>query len=87
VNPAAPSADTWALRNAITDVAERSDLAADDVVLRFGLHWGATFYVGQILTAAAQRSPHLATKSMKLLASKPARPADAHSLLKRSLNV
>ena len=31
-----------ALRNAIADVAERSDLAAADVVLRFGLHWGAT---------------------------------------------
>ena len=42
---------TRALRSAITDVAERSDLAAADVVLRFGLHWGATLYVGQILTS------------------------------------
>jgi len=42
---------TRALRNAITNVAERSDLAATDVVLRFGLHWGATLYVGQILTS------------------------------------
>lgn len=39
-----------ALRDAVADVATRSDLAADDVVLRFGLHWGSTLYVGQITT-------------------------------------
>ena len=32
-------------------VAARSDLEPDDVVLRFGLHWGANLYVGQIATA------------------------------------
>jgi class 3 adenylate cyclase len=42
---------TRALRSAITDVATRSDLAAEDVVLRFGLHWGSTLYVGQIATS------------------------------------
>jgi class 3 adenylate cyclase len=31
-------------------VAARSDLHPDELVLRFGLHWGATLYVGQILT-------------------------------------
>jgi class 3 adenylate cyclase len=40
-----------ALRSAITDVAMRSSLAAEDIVLRFGLHWGSTLYVGQIATS------------------------------------
>jgi len=31
-----------ALRSAITDVATHSALQAEDVVLRFGLHWGST---------------------------------------------
>jgi class 3 adenylate cyclase len=39
-----------ALREAIGDVAARSDLQRDDVVLRFGLHWGSTLYVGSITT-------------------------------------
>ena len=40
-----------ALRGALTDVATRSNLAAEDVVMRFGLHWGSTLYVGNITTA------------------------------------
>jgi class 3 adenylate cyclase len=32
-------------------VATRSNLAAEEVVLRFGLHWGSTLYVGQIATS------------------------------------
>jgi class 3 adenylate cyclase len=40
-----------ALRTAIGDVAARSELQAEDVVLRFGLHWGSTLYVGNITTA------------------------------------
>jgi class 3 adenylate cyclase len=40
-----------ALRSALTDVATRSNLAAEEVVLRFGLHWGSTVYVGQIATS------------------------------------
>jgi class 3 adenylate cyclase len=43
---------TRALRHAATNVAERSGLAPDDVVWRFGLHWGATLYVGLIKTVA-----------------------------------
>lgn len=39
------------LRSAMSDVAVRSDLVADDVVLRFGLHWGSTLYVGMIETS------------------------------------
>ena len=39
------------LPTAAARVAERCGLAAEDLVLRFGLHWGATLYVGQILTA------------------------------------
>jgi class 3 adenylate cyclase len=40
-----------ALRGMLGEVAERSDLALDDVVMRFGLHWGSRLYVGQITTA------------------------------------
>lgn len=40
-----------ALRNAVGDVATRSGLALGDVVLRFGLHWGSTLYVGQVATS------------------------------------
>jgi class 3 adenylate cyclase len=39
------------LRSALADVATRSNLAADEVVLRFGLHWGSTLYVGQVATS------------------------------------
>jgi len=39
-----------AIRIAMLAVAERSGLPADDVVLRFGLHWGSTLYVGNITT-------------------------------------
>ena len=39
-----------ALRVAVLDVAARSDLEANDVVMRFGLHWGSTLYVGNITT-------------------------------------
>jgi class 3 adenylate cyclase len=39
-----------ALRGTLTEVAERSGLAPEDVVLRFGLHWGSRLYVGQITT-------------------------------------
>jgi class 3 adenylate cyclase len=40
-----------AIREALVDVAARSDLAAEDLIMRFGLHWGATLYVGQITTS------------------------------------
>jgi class 3 adenylate cyclase len=39
------------LRDAITEVAARSELQPEDVVLRFGLHWGTNLYVGNISTA------------------------------------
>jgi len=35
----------------MADVAERSELATDELNMRFGLHWGSTLYVGQISTA------------------------------------
>jgi class 3 adenylate cyclase len=38
------------LRHALHDIAARSELAESDVSLRFGLHWGATLYMGRILT-------------------------------------
>jgi hypothetical protein len=40
-----------ALRTMLGDVAARSDIPASEVSLRFGLHWGATLYMGSILTA------------------------------------
>jgi class 3 adenylate cyclase len=40
------------LRSAAADVAKRCGLDADDVVIRFGLHWGSTLYVGAITTGA-----------------------------------
>jgi class 3 adenylate cyclase len=39
------------LRGAISDVAARSGVASEDVVMRFGLHWGSTLYVGHITTS------------------------------------
>ncbi len=39
------------IRDAMTVVATRSDLAPEDLVMRFGLHWGSTLYVGQIMTS------------------------------------
>jgi class 3 adenylate cyclase len=39
------------IKEAMTAVAERSELAPEDLVMRFGLHWGATLYVGQIATS------------------------------------
>ncbi|HUF84616.1 MAG TPA: adenylate/guanylate cyclase domain-containing protein [Acidimicrobiia bacterium] len=39
-----------ALRNALRDVAAASDL--DGLAMRFGLHWGATVFIGKISTVA-----------------------------------
>jgi class 3 adenylate cyclase len=41
-----------ALRASLADVARRTELGPDDVVLRFGLHWGSTLHVGNITTGA-----------------------------------
>ncbi len=38
------------LVTAMCEVARRSDLASEEAVLRFGLHWGSTLYVGNITT-------------------------------------
>ena len=37
-----------ALRASLSDVAQRSELEPEQVVLRFGLHWGSKLYVGLI---------------------------------------
>jgi class 3 adenylate cyclase len=39
------------LRTVMAEVAVRSELQPDDLVMRFGLHWGATLSVGQIATS------------------------------------
>jgi class 3 adenylate cyclase len=38
------------LRETLPDIAVRSELSASELSLRFGLHWGATLYMGRILT-------------------------------------
>jgi class 3 adenylate cyclase len=40
------------LRDTFAETVERSEIPLSDLSLRFGLHWGATLYVGGILTAA-----------------------------------
>jgi len=40
-----------ALRDTLTEIAARAEIPSSDVSLRFGLHWGATLYIGRILTA------------------------------------
>jgi len=40
-----------ALRDSLKEVAARSNLEPAEIVLRFGLHWGSTLYVGQIATS------------------------------------
>ena len=41
---------TRSLSVAAREVAAACELSSDDVVLRFGLHWGSTLYVGNITT-------------------------------------
>jgi class 3 adenylate cyclase len=41
-----------AVRAAMSEVALRSGLAEDDLVMRCGLHWGSTLYIGEISTPA-----------------------------------
>src|SRR5262249_5712690 len=38
------------LRSSLADVATRSGIPASELSLRFGLHWGASLYVGLIAT-------------------------------------
>jgi class 3 adenylate cyclase len=40
-----------ALRDTLTEIAARTEIPASELSLRFGLHWGATLYIGRILTA------------------------------------
>ena len=39
-----------AVRDSLPDIAARSELSLAECSLRFGLHWGATLYMGRILT-------------------------------------
>ena len=59
------------------DVAARSGLDAADLVMRFGLHWGATLYVGQITTSGRAEITALGDEVNEGLASRPVRPADS----------
>lgn len=44
-------ASARAIQAATPRIAERSGLSAEDVSMRFGLHWGASLYVGRLLTS------------------------------------
>jgi class 3 adenylate cyclase len=39
------------LRDSLADIAARAEIPPSELSLRFGLHWGATLYIGRILTA------------------------------------
>jgi class 3 adenylate cyclase len=39
------------LRDSLAEIATRSGITESELSLRFGLHWGATLYMGRILTA------------------------------------
>jgi len=39
------------LRDLLPDISARSELSDAEISMRFGLHWGATLYMGRILTA------------------------------------
>jgi class 3 adenylate cyclase len=39
-----------AMRTSLESVLSRSDISDPDITLRFGLHWGGTFFIGQITT-------------------------------------
>jgi class 3 adenylate cyclase len=40
-----------ALRDTFTEIAADTEIPGSELSLRFGLHWGATLYIGRILTA------------------------------------
>jgi class 3 adenylate cyclase len=39
------------LRDKLAEIAARSEISSSDLSLRFGLHWGATVYMGRFQTA------------------------------------
>lgn len=45
-------ASARAVRARMRDVAARSGLAPDDLIMRFGLHWGSMIHIGNITTPA-----------------------------------
>ena len=49
---AACIATAQAVREAMAEVAARSGLEPEGLVVRFGLHWGSTLYIGNVTTAA-----------------------------------
>jgi class 3 adenylate cyclase len=38
------------LRSALTEIAQRTEIPAAELTLRFGLHWGSALYIGRIIT-------------------------------------
>lgn len=71
------------LRGILPEIAQRSDIPAGDLSLRFGLHWGATMYIGRILTPGRSEVTGLGDEVNEAPGSKPARPAAEHSPRRR----
>jgi hypothetical protein len=68
-----------ALRGAVADVAERTGLKPEEVVLRFGLTGARTSTSATSARPAAPRSTRSATRSTRPRASRPAPAAGSHS--------
>ena len=47
----AGQASEYKLFGLLEDIAERTEIPSSELSLRFGLHWGATLYIGRVLTA------------------------------------
>lgn len=68
-----------AIRQAMVEVATRSELDPENLTMRFGLHWGSTLYVGQIATSGRMEVTPSEMRSMRRRASRRALPADGFS--------
>lgn len=75
-----------ALRDATVAIAARSELAPDDLVMRFGLHWGSTPYVGQITTGGRTEVTALGDEVNEGHASRLAPPEGERSPQRLSLS-
>jgi hypothetical protein len=73
-----------ALREAMVDVAARSELAPEELTMRFGLHWERPSSSDRSRRAGAPRSPRSAMRSTRERASRHAPPAGVRWSQRRS---
>ena len=79
-------ASAGALRSVLGDVAARHDIPAAEVSLRFGLHWGATLYMGSILSAGRSEVTALGDEMNEAARIESSAPVVEHSPQSRSSN-